>query len=256
LYFFSREAHALNPPSVTRAFFAMDQEPPAQLPIIEEKSKNSSSEAFIKTGSLITSVCSLSIAAASLYYTLSAQSFDRDQRELLIRPKLSFLMYPDDLKINVRNVGLGPAIITRFAFNSKNYQLDTEKDDPKFGEILIGLFKGLDVIDDDTSDLSKVRDLFGMNYRAKDDIIDKGENLDITWINQERYKEIQKENGIWEKKIVDLVKKGIQRFWTSDVTAGLRICYCSMTYKFCSFADLNFQLPDISCRNDDLQVKR
>jgi hypothetical protein len=68
---------------------------------------------FIALTTLFIAVLSLAVAAASLYFGISAQSTDREYKEISIRPRLQLEWDPRDFSVKIRNLGLGPAVINR-----------------------------------------------------------------------------------------------------------------------------------------------
>jgi hypothetical protein len=69
---------------------------------------------FISTNAL--ALTSLFIAALSLYLTVHTQNEDRDYKEMMIRPALTYEVHPFDLTVGYRNDGLGPAVIVDFVY--------------------------------------------------------------------------------------------------------------------------------------------
>ena len=62
--------------------------------------------------STIIAVSSMLIAGMSLYFTINAQRLDLEYKEVSIQPRVSLNGVGESLSMVLRNVGLGPAVIT------------------------------------------------------------------------------------------------------------------------------------------------
>lgn len=72
--------------------------------------------AFAKSASTIVAMSSMFIAALSLYHTVDAQRRDLEYKEISIQPRPSLLPVFADMSLSIKNLGLGPAVISQIDF--------------------------------------------------------------------------------------------------------------------------------------------
>jgi hypothetical protein len=205
-------------------------------------------ERIIKFSTLFIALLSLLVSVCSVWFTVTAQKTDQTYREVLIQPRLGRFISPEDVRIELKNVGLGPASITRVAFQSDTYHFDSDTDDIVFDTFTIGLLNGLHIHASTSTPQSETlfKRWFSINYR--DGIFAAGDAIDLIAFNKSAFDDTSED----DKKNLDLaaLNNVKAQLWNRTVSAKYRICYCSLTRKFCTYLDVLASFPEVQCRDD------
>lgn len=208
------------------------------------------SDRFAKLSSLIVAALSLGVSVLSVWFTVSAQRTDQGHRELLIQPRLSSVIYPEDIRIEIKNVGLGPADIKRVIFESATYRFDSDVDEVVHEKFASGLLNGFNIIESKPGLFQLVKRWLGVSYRFG--IFDKGEAMDLIAFDKAGFEASAsaEAKSALNPARVDAFKAEL---WSAKYSAKLRICYCSLTGKFCTFLDVFSEFRQAQCRDDSIQ---
>jgi len=186
---------------------------------------------------IIVSISSVAISLASLWYAVSAQNYDREYRELLIRPRLDFDLSVNNIEIGIKNRGLGPAIINRYIFDSSVYTVDLIPGQEDFYKYEEGVRVGLGLFQD-TAPQQAIEAFY---VRTFTEVLDKGERFALTEFDWTKYDETER---AVDPEIRDKVKASIAnvqekfRRPISELGVNFRVCHCSLKGKYCDVADL------------------
>jgi hypothetical protein len=84
------------------------------------------------------------IAALSLYFTISAQRTDLQYKEVSIQPRVTLNGSNEDFSFNLRNVGLGPGVVSKITIKSGGKCISSDgKTFAEWNEIYVEFVKEL-----------------------------------------------------------------------------------------------------------------